>query len=171
MSDNTKVMDNLRRVEIFGGLTDAELVQIAKLCKIRRLQANTIVFNEGDDGNELMIIHDGCVRVSINTRTTDGNMHPTTINMLYAGQSFGEMVLLGGATRSATVTSVDPCVLLVMREYDFATLCDANPRIGYRVMRNMASDLSYKLRSSNLLLRGNIRWQQGELGRRSSSSS
>lgn len=165
MSD--KVMENLRRVEIFSGLTDAELVQIAKLCKIRRLPANSVVFNEGDDGNELLIIHEGCVRVSINTRSADGTMNPTTINMLYAGQSFGEMVLLGGATRSATVTTVDPCVLLVMKELDFAMLCDTNPRIGYRVMRNMASDLSYKLRSSNLLLRGNIRWQQGELGRRS----
>jgi CRP-like cAMP-binding protein len=87
--------------------------------------------------------------------------------MLYGGQSFGEMVLLGGATRSATVTCVDACVFLVIKERDFASLCDRNPRIGYTVMRNMASDLSYKLRSSNLLLRGNIRWQAGELGRRS----
>ena len=39
-------------------------------------------------------------------------------------------------------------------------------RDGYRVIRNLAQDLAYKLRSSNLLLRGNIRWQRGELGRR-----
>lgn len=164
MSGN--VVENLRKVEIFNGLSDAELVQIAHICKVRRVPAGYAIFNEGDDGDELLIIHEGCVRVAINTKTSDGTLAPSTINMLYTGQSFGEMVLLGGATRSATVTSVDPCVLLIVKEQDFAALCDTNPRIGYRVMRNMASDLSYKLRSSNLLLRGNIRWQHGELGRR-----
>lgn len=164
MSGN--VVDHLRRVEILNGLSDEELLQVAQICKARKLAAGQVVFQEGEDGDELLVILEGCVRVSINTRLPQGTMAPSTINMLYIGQSFGEMVLLGGATRSATVTCVDPCVLLVVKERDFAALCELNPRIGYRVMRNMASDLAYKLRSSNLLLRGNIRWQQGELGRR-----
>ncbi len=163
---NEKVMEILRRVEIFHGLNDQELIQISRCCRVQRVPAGELIFKEGDDGDELFIIHEGCVRVALNTRNADGTMAPSTINMLYAGQSFGEMVLLGGATRSASVTAVDACILLVMRERDFATLCDSNPRIGYWVMRNMASDLAYKLRSSNLLLRGNIRWQNGELGRR-----
>lgn len=161
-----RVVENLRRVEIFNGLTDEELLRIANLCKIQRVGAGTTIFNEGDDGDELYIIHEGCVRVSLNAKTPQGSFAPTTINMLYAGQSFGEMVLLGGATRSASVISADPCVLLLIKEHDFSRLCDESPRIGYRVMRNLSSDLAYKLRSSNLLLRGNIRWQQGELGRR-----
>lgn len=159
------VVDHLRRIEIFSGLSDEELLQLAGSCKPRRLAAGAIVFEEGDDGDELMILLNGCVRVSITTRLPDGSFSASTINMLYAGQSFGEMVLLGGATRSATVTTVETSTLLVIRERDFALICERNPRIGYRVMRNMASDLAYKLRSSNLLLRGNIRWQQGELGK------
>jgi CRP-like cAMP-binding protein len=163
---STNVLDQLRRVELLGGLTDSELAQVALMCKLRRVAAGAAIFNEGDDSDELMIIHEGCVRVSLHTRGADGAMAQSTINMLYAGQSFGEMALLGGATRSATVSAVDPCVLLVINEREFAALCDTHPRIGYLVMRNMASDLAYKLRSSNLLLRGNIRWQQGQLGRR-----
>jgi cAMP-binding proteins - catabolite gene activator and regulatory subunit of cAMP-dependent protein kinases len=164
---NKGVIENLRRVELFSGLSDEELLQIATICKVRRLGAEQAVFREGDEGDELFIIHEGCVRIMINTRTSEGRFAPSTINLLYKGQSFGEMVLLGGATRSATVVCVDPCVLLVINERDFATLCERNPRIGigYLVMRNMAADLAYKLRSSNLLLRGNIRWQQGELGK------
>jgi CRP/FNR family transcriptional regulator, cyclic AMP receptor protein len=161
-----KVIENLRRVEIFSGLTDEELLHIANACKIQRIGAGVTIFNEGEDGDELYIIHEGCVRVSLNAKTPQGGLAPTTINMLYSGQSFGEMVLLGGATRSASVISADPCVLLVIKEHDFARLCDQSPRIGYRVMRNLCSDLAYKLRSSNLLLRGNIRWQQGELGKK-----
>ena len=165
MSSN--VVEHLRRVEAFSGLSDEELIHVASICKGRRFAAGQTVFQEGEDGDEMMVILDGCVRVSITTRLPDGTQAPSTINMLYKGQSFGEMVLLGGATRSATVSCMDPCTLIVIKERDFAALCDRNPRIGYRVMRNMASDLAYKLRSSNLLLRGNIRWQQGELGKRS----
>jgi CRP-like cAMP-binding protein len=164
---SANIVEHLRRVEIFGGLTDEDALQLASLCRVQKMGANQIVFNEGDDGDELIIIVEGCVRVSLITRSSQGAMTPSTINMLYSGQSFGEMVLLGGATRSATVTCVDACAFLVIKERDFASLCERNPRIGYKVMRNMASDLSYKLRSSNLLLRGNIRWQAGELGRRS----
>jgi CRP/FNR family cyclic AMP-dependent transcriptional regulator len=161
---SASVIEYLRRVEVFNGLSDEELLQVATVCKPRRLGAGHVVFEEGADGDELMIILEGCVRVSINTRQSEGTVAASTINMLYRGQSFGEMVLLGGSTRSATVTCVDPCTLLVIRERDFASVCERSPRIGYHVMRNMASDLAYKLRSSNLLLRGNIRWQQGELG-------
>ncbi|NTW03994.1 MAG: cyclic nucleotide-binding domain-containing protein [Oscillochloris sp.] len=163
-----QIVEHLRRVEIFSSLTDEDMLQIASLCRVQKMGANQVVCNEGDDGDELLIIIEGCVRVSLMSRSSHGGMSPNTINMLYSGQSFGEMVLVGGATRSATVTCVDPCVFLVIKEIDFAALCDKNPHIGYKVMRNLASDLSYKLRSSNLLLRGNIRWQAGELGRRSS---
>lgn len=164
----SETMASLRQVHIFHRLNDQELVQIASLCKIWHITGNQLIFQEGDDGEDLFIIQKGGVRVSLNTRNSNGTLTPGTINMLYAGQSFGEMVLLDGVTRSATVVSLEPCILLVIKAIDFERLCDANPRIGYIVMRNLACDVAYKLRSSNLLLRGNIRWQQGELGRRSS---
>lgn len=161
MSKNA--MESLRRVDIFSNLSDNELLQVASLCDVWRLPAGHVIFREGDTGNELFIIQEGCVRVAINTRGADGSLSPATINTLHAGQSFGEMVLLDGATRTATISSIEPCVLLAIKGSDFEKLCNSNPRIGYCVMRNLAGDLSYKLRSSNLLLRGNIRWRQGEL--------
>jgi CRP/FNR family cyclic AMP-dependent transcriptional regulator len=163
---NERLLANLRKVEIFAGLSDDELMQIAAICQASKAPAGAVVFREGDDGNELFVIHAGCVRVMINTRNPDGSVSAGTINMLYAGQSFGEMVLLGGATRSATISCMEDCTLLSIAEPQFAALCEQNPRIGFVVMRNLATDLSYKLRSSNLLLRGNIRWQRGELGKR-----
>ncbi len=162
---STRVIDNLRRVEIFAGLIDEELLKVADLCKAVRVPADRTIFNEGDGGDELYIIHEGSVRVMINTRAADGSVAPSTINMLYAGQCFGEMILLNSAARSATVVAADAATLIVIREPDFRELCDSNPRIGYIVIRNLAQDLAYKLRSSNLLLRGNIRWQRGELGK------
>jgi CRP/FNR family transcriptional regulator, cyclic AMP receptor protein len=157
MNANTRVIDNLRRAEIFAGLLDEELLKVADLCKALRVTAGKAIFNEGDGGDELFIIHEGSVRVMINTRKPDGSFTPSTINMLYNGQCFGEMILLNSAVRSATVVAAEPTTLIVIREPEFRRLCDANPRIGYVVIRNLAQDLAYKLRSSNLLLRGNIR--------------
>jgi CRP-like cAMP-binding protein len=164
---NETTLESLRHVHIFGALDDTELVRIAQLCKVWRIPENHVVFQEGDEGDQLYIIQEGRVRVALTTRSIDGYVTQGTINVLQTGQSFGELVLLYGPTRSATVTSIDPTTLLVLNQHDFAKLSEANPRIGYRVMRQMASDLAYKLRSSNLLLRGNIRWQHDELGYRS----
>ena len=69
---NTKVIDNLRRVEIFTGLVDAELLKVAELCTAVRVPAGKTIFKEGDGGDELYIIHEGSVRVMINTRADDG---------------------------------------------------------------------------------------------------
>ena len=165
MSTSTRVIDNLRRVEIFAGLSDDELLKVADLCKALRVPSGKTIFNEGDSGDELFIIHEGSVRVLINTRASDGTVAPSTINMLYTGQCFGEMILLNSGSRSATIVATEATTLIVIREPDFRTLCESNPRIGYVVIRNLAQDLAYKLRSSNLLLRGNIRWQRGELGK------
>ncbi len=162
---SSRVIDNLRKVEIFAGLTDEDLVAMASICKAARVPADRTIFKEGDDGDDLYVIHEGSVRVLLNTKTASGKGTTSTINMLYPGQCFGELVLLNGITRTATIVAAEPVTLIVIDDGDFRRLCESNPRIGYTVMRNLAQDLAYKLRSSNLLLRGDIRWQSGELGR------
>lgn len=160
----TRVIDNLRRVEIFNGLVDEELLRIAELCKAVRAPAGKTIFSEGDTGDELYIIHEGSVKVMLTARQPDGTNAPSTVNMHYSGQCFGEMALVSGALRSATIVTAEPTTLIVMREPAFRQMSETYPRIGYVVMRNLAQDIAYKLRSSNLLLRGNIRWRSGELG-------
>jgi CRP/FNR family transcriptional regulator, cyclic AMP receptor protein len=162
----TRVIDNLRKAEIFASLSDQELIQVAQICKALRVPAGRTIFSEGDDGDELYLIHEGSVRVMITTRGEDGSATLSTINSLYPGQCFGEIVLLRGSLRTATVVAADQTTLIVLREPEFHALCESSPRIGYVVMFNLAQDLAYKLNSSNLLLRGNIRWRGDELAKR-----
>lgn len=160
-----RVIDNLRKAEVFADLNDDELLQVARICKAVRVPAERIVFSEGDDGDEMYVIHEGSVRVQLVTRGDDGLLSLSTINTLHPGQCFGEVALLRGSLRSASVMAAEQTTLIVVREPDFYALCVAAPRIGYVVMRNLAQDLAYKLSSSNLLLRGNIRWRDDELGK------
>jgi CRP/FNR family transcriptional regulator, cyclic AMP receptor protein len=164
-SMGSRVIDNLRKVEILAGLTDTQLHQVAGSCKGIRVPEGKAIFTEGDEGEDLYIIHEGSVRVMINARNDSGEVAPSTINTLYPGQCFGELVLLDGILRSATVITAELSTLIVMKQSDFRDLCDANPQIGYIVMRNLAQDLAFKLRSANLLLRGDIRWRGDALGK------
>ncbi len=163
MTHSTRLIDNLRRVEIFAGLTDDDLSKVASVCKGMRAAAGRAVFNEGDDGDEFYVVHEGAVRVIIATRAPDGQISRSTINTLYPGQCFGEGALVSGSLRSASVEAIEPTTLIVISTADFHGLCERDPRIGYRVLHNLAQDLSYKLNSSNLLLRGNIKWRDDEL--------
>jgi CRP-like cAMP-binding protein len=57
------------------------------------------------------------------------------------------MSLVDRGPRSATVRALtDGALLQALRREAFLDLCEANPHLGYRVMRNMAADLSFKLR-------------------------
>ncbi len=158
------VQSVLGQVGIFKGLTQEELLEVAPICSARSYRRGEVVVEEDAEGDDLYIIHRGSVEVLIWTRSPDGEVRQTPIHTLWAGRSFGEMVLVGGGRRSATVRCAEDCLFLIINRFDFDRLCERNPRIGYRVMRNIAEDLVYKLRSSSLLLRGQIKWQEGELG-------
>ena len=158
------VLNVLGRADIFKGLQADDLLEVAKICSARSHRTGDIIFEEDSEGDELYVIHRGSVEVLIWTRTPEGDTRQSAINTIWEGRSFGEMVLIGGGTRSATIRCAQDCLLLVINRFEFDRLCERNPRIGYRVMRNIAEDLVYKLRSSSLLLRGQIKWQGGELG-------
>ncbi len=63
------------------------------------------------------------------------------------GQIVGEMSLVDRGPRSATVRALtDGTLLYALGRQAFLDLCQANHHLGYVVMRNMAADLSFKLR-------------------------
>ncbi len=159
----SNVIPILRRVDIFQGLSDSELQQIAQLCRAGKVKKGQIIFQEDSDGDELYIVHDGAVEIRVSTRASDGGIRQSTINTLYEGQSFGEMAVLGGGSRSASAVANMPTTLLVIKGGDLSRLCDQNTAIGYRIMRNFINDLTFKLRSASLLLRGHVKWQDNQL--------
>ncbi|PJF23245.1 MAG: hypothetical protein CUN56_01815, partial [Phototrophicales bacterium] len=102
-----------------------------------------IVFEQGSAGDALYIIADGQVGVKVND--TDGDSYVALY--LGKGQVFGEMALIDQGTRSATIIAAeDHTEIYRISTQDFITLCTQRPDIGYILMRNIAQDLSFKLR-------------------------
>jgi len=151
------VTDLLQRSELFSGLTPEQIEQIAALGREVVYNASAVVISEGDPSDEMYVIGNGMVEVLVSRGTipdVPGPPQLTPIVRLGQGQLFGEMALVDRGARSATVRCVeDGTVLHVIPRQAFWALCDGDHHIGYIVMRNVASDLSFKLRHRNLQAR------------------
>jgi len=144
--DCVEIKKLLRSVELFGGLTDDELEQVAAICTRRQLKEGEVLAKQGEAGRDLFIVSEGLVEVSVK----EGEVQRVVVN-LGAGQLIGEMALVDHGPRSATVKAVqDPTYVQVIQHDKFEALCQRNTQIGYRVMQNLAVDLSFKLRHRNL---------------------
>jgi CRP/FNR family transcriptional regulator, cyclic AMP receptor protein len=142
--------DLLETVEMFEGLTEAEIDQLAALCHEEVYGNDQLIFSQGQIGDTMYVVREGFVEIIIG-HGSDAPDTPKSIIHLGSGQVFGEMALVDRGRRSATARSVSGhTVLDGFRREAFMSLCEADHQIGYTVMRNLAADLSFKLRHSNL---------------------
>lgn len=138
----------LLSVETFEGLNSSELEQIASICVEKTLQPGDLLTTQGVPGDELFIITQGFVEILV---LSSAEGRSKALVNLGPGQIIGEMALVDKGPRSATVKALSkPTVVQVIRHQEFDELCQQNTRIGYIVMRNLAIDLSFKLRHQNL---------------------
>lgn len=135
----------LKRSAIFSGLSDSEAEAVAAICQKQVYAAESILIQQGDTGDELFVIQDGQVEIVLM-----GTMPERQVVVLGKGQVLGEMSLLDFGYRSATARATEETTVQVMKEADFTALCERDNRIGYVVMRNLAADLSFKLRHRHL---------------------
>ena len=136
--------DFLRKVELFDGLTEAELEKVAAICQQRRFHRGYILTKQGTPGEELFIVTKGFVEVFLEAPQR------VVVN-LGAGQIVGEMALVDQGLSSATVRAVEePTLTQVIRFEQLERLFQQDASIGFKIIRNIAADLSFKLRHRNL---------------------
>jgi len=151
----------LMQAEIFFGIEIDDIERIAKICQERTFRNGESIFEENSSGDELYVIAEGEVEILVdpsmvsdqeNIRTKE-----RTIARLRRGQSFGEIALVDQGLRSATARSASKNThLLVIPREKILSLCEDNPLLGYRLMRNLAADLSMKMRGTDFHLRNQL---------------
>jgi CRP-like cAMP-binding protein len=138
----------LQSVDLFAGLSDEELDKVAAICAEQRFNPGELITREGAAETELYVINEGFVEILLGERPA------TTARVVVSlgpGQIIGEMSLVDQGPRSASVRATSkPTVVQTIRRADFESLCQEETRIGYIIMRNMAADLSFKMRHRNL---------------------
>lgn len=125
----------LDQVELFAGLDAAQLKMLAGSAHLRTFPQGAIVVNEGDDGHGLFVVQRGALKVFL----MDDNGREITLSMLEPGDYFGELALLDGAPRSASVMALERSELLQVSRPTFLALVDANPACMHTLLRNLVT--------------------------------
>jgi small-conductance mechanosensitive channel len=109
-------------VDLFGPLADADRARLAAAARERLFGAGQTIVRQNDVGASMFVIGRGRVRVSIEPANTE-------VATLSAGNYMGEMSLLTGQARNATVTALEECLLLEISAADFRQIALAQPTV------------------------------------------
>jgi CRP-like cAMP-binding protein len=128
VSQDDKI-DRLEEVNLLAGCSRRQLRAIARISEVVEVAEGTVLARSGQPGEEFFLIIDGSARVEVTSRKR---------SRLEPGQYFGEMSLLDGGPRSATVVAETPLRLLVIKRRDFATLLREAPELTQSLLATLS---------------------------------
>lgn len=111
-------IERLKEVPLFEGCSQRQLRSVAKIARVFDVAAGTVLTRAGEPGDEFFLILDGTARAEVSAEK-QASLHP--------GEFFGEMSLLDGGPRSATVVADTPVRLLVISRRHFSMLLKEVP--------------------------------------------
>lgn len=139
-----ELIELLRSVEMFEGLTDKQIMKIEGISDEQVLRPGETLFKQFDKADRLYWVKSGFIEVIVDYSTSTGGV---VIRNLGKGQSVGEMSWVDRGARSATARAITHDTIVVSISFNaLDDLCQRNPKIGYRIFRNIAVDLSFRLR-------------------------
>ncbi len=125
----------LAKCDLMRHLPAEQIEQILPCIQDRQLKAGEILFRAGDAGDALYIVAHGKVEVLTDVAPEANAPGTSTIAMLGEGHAFGEMSLLSGGPRTATIRAIEDSNLLRIGKQDFERLVVADPELADAVKR------------------------------------
>jgi CRP/FNR family cyclic AMP-dependent transcriptional regulator len=124
----------LKAVPFFTQLSESELELLRSLSAEKHYPKNAVVLTEGEMGDSLYMIQSGKVKVFIG----DQDGREMILKILGAGDFFGEMSMIDKQPRSASITTLESSVFLVLSHAAFEKCVEKIPRIANMVLRVLA---------------------------------
>lgn len=119
----------LQRVGLFSDVPGRDLVAVARLAEEVRIAEDVTVIERGAVEDWLFVVAEGRVRAHLEGRT---------LAEVGAGGVFGELAVLAAAPRAASVTTMEPTLLLRLRRGPFEELLDDRPEIARVIIETLA---------------------------------
>jgi CRP/FNR family transcriptional regulator, cyclic AMP receptor protein len=159
----------LKETDLFYNLSPLQVEMVESVCEEKLFREGEIIFPENSHEKELYLIFRGEVEIFINPGLVSAapvvSLKPEVVANLLRGQSFGEVALVDQGVRSAGARSVGrETTLLKISRDRLLTLCNSYPELGYKVMYNLAHDLSQKIRNADLKIREVVLYQTHRSG-------
>jgi CRP/FNR family transcriptional regulator, cyclic AMP receptor protein len=124
--------ETLKKVPLFADLDRRELESVAQTMRERTFKAGQVVTQEGAGGAGFFVVEEGEADVSV---------HGEPRGTIGAGDYFGEIALLTGADRTATITARTDMRCYGMTPWDFRPLVEGNASIAWKLLQAMAQKL------------------------------
>ncbi|HBG66992.1 MAG TPA: hypothetical protein DDW78_11055 [Treponema sp.] len=148
-----EVLPKLAKISLFSDFDPnkeadrAILTQLYEIISMKKFKPGQVIIKEGDIGDEFYILYSGSVHISRNTPAGD----PIALADLNASMNifFGETALISNDMRSATVTAIEECQVLVLASKKFHELCQKQSILGYRVLLKLAQRMSNTISNTN----------------------
>ena len=131
---------HLERVPIFEGCSTRQLRAVADISKVVEVPERTVLTRQGEPGEEFFIIVDGTALVTLSM---------TKRHRLKPGEFFGEMSLLDGGPRSATVKAETDLRVLVINRAHFWELIRAVPELTQQMLVGLSRRLRELEKATN----------------------
>ena len=121
VDESVRLCEFLRRVDVFAKLGPTELSNIAEKMTREHHPARATIIQQGEIGDKFYVVEKGAVEVLV---ADDGQSR--VVNRLKEGDFFGEVALISGQPRNATIASCDEVILYSLGKQDFQDALDAS---------------------------------------------
>jgi CRP-like cAMP-binding protein len=142
-----QILHFLLEAPMFGDLDPAELSEIVRVMQVQKLRPGQYVFREGDPGDAWYVLYEGEVEV-----LKEGLMNRQPIANLGPRQCFGEMAILDGFARSASVRATSEGTAFRFPRVEFAGLLNAGNLAAYKLVHQIALVLVARQRETTARL-------------------
>ena len=148
----TEPVEILRQVDLFSHLSDAQLALLAEQSREQRFERQALLMHEGERGETMCVIVDGEVRVFV----SDENGRELVLHQLGPGAVIGDLALIDGAPRSASVVAVEPTRALAIARDGLIECIGASPEFALAIMRSLTARLRQATEGSRSLALDNV---------------
>ena len=138
-SDPPDKLALLRHHPLFGQLPLRVIEHLGSYMRKRALARGETIFAKGDPGSGLMGVLSGSVKISV--PSADGR--DIVLNIIHAGEIFGEIALLDGRPRTADATAMTDCELIVIERRDFIPFLRSEPDLIMQIVEVLCSRLRW----------------------------
>ena len=129
----------LRKHPIFSDLAPDALDQLCRYAQPTSLKRGATLFAKGDPGHSLYAVISGTVKISVSS--PDGRN--AILNLIGAGEVFGEMSVLDGRVRSADAIANTNCEILVIDRRDFLPFVHSQPALAMKFIELLCGRLRW----------------------------
>lgn len=148
--ENVSIID-LQKVDIFAGVSDYDLEQVAKICSLRTYQAGERCAVQGETTDEVRIVKEGKVTVEMHIEIAP---YTQTLNIttLTKGNLFDWSALAEPRALTSSVKCIDKSQIICIKASDLQRIFNEKPSMGLVVMRNLVRIINTRLKESRAQL-------------------